>query len=101
MSIRRTIGLVPVLFAAIAIAPSADAPAQVAEEPQQIDERQVRVRSHKELSITPRGADEADVLTRELWYAAFDGKAWGEWQKHGIVFQREQTVTWSPNEGHW
>jgi hypothetical protein len=101
MSIRRTLGLVPVLLAAIAIAPAADAPVQVAEEPQQVDERQVRVRAHKEVSMTPRGPDEADVLSRELWYAAYDGKAWGEWQKHGIVFQKEQTVTWAPNEGHW
>lgn len=108
MSIRRaartwsrSLGLVPVLFAAISIAPSADAPAPVAEEPQQVEERQVRVRSHKEISMSPRGADEADVLSRELWYAAYDGKAWGEWQKHGIVFQKEQPVVWAPNEGHW
>jgi hypothetical protein len=106
MSIRRArlMGLVPVLFAALAVAPSAqsaETPATVGEEPQQIEERQVRVRMHKEVTMTPRGTDEADVLSRELWYSSFDGKTWGEWQKHGIVFQREQPVVWAPNEGHW
>ncbi|MBA3697985.1 MAG: Ig-like domain repeat protein [Planctomycetes bacterium] len=101
MSIRHTLGLVPVLFAAIVIAPAADAPAPVAEEKQQIEERQVNVWARKEISINARGSDEADVASRELWYASFDGKAWGEWQKHGIVFQKEQPISWAPNEGHW
>lgn len=104
MSIRRTtriLGLVPVLFAAICIAPAADAPVPVAEEKQQVEDRQVNVWARKDVSINARGADEADVASRELWYSSFDGKSWGEWQKHGIVFQKEQPVTWAPNEGHW
>lgn len=106
MSIRRalrTMGPVPVLLAAIGIAPSADAPAvpAVAEEKQQVEDRQVNVWARKEVTINARSSDEADVLSRELWYASYDGKGWGEWQKHGIVFQKEQPITWAPTEGHW
>lgn len=102
MTYRRTTWrLVPVLFAAIGIAQSADAPATVGEETLQVEERQVKVWARKEVSINARGSDEADVASRELWYSSYDGKSWGEWQKHGIVFQKEQPVTWAPNEGHW
>jgi len=101
MSIRHALGLVPALLAAIVIAPAADAPASVAEETQQVEDRQVKVWARKEVTINARSSDEADVLSRELWYASFDGKAWGEWQKHGIVFQKEQPITWAPTEGHW
>ena len=109
MSIRRFASwIVPALCVAISAAPAADAPptpapapATAGEETQQVEDRQVKVWARKEVSINVRGKDEADVLSRELWYSAFDGKAWGEWQKHGIVFQKEQPVTWSPTEGHW
>jgi hypothetical protein len=106
MSIRRAFsafGLVPVLFAALNVAQSADAPAvpAVAEEKQQVEDRQVNVWARKEVTINARSSDEADVLSRELWYSSFDGKSWGEWQKHGIVFQKEQPITWAPTEGHW
>ncbi len=110
MTIRRFASwIVPALCAAISAAPAADvlppapapAPATAGEETQQIEDRQVKVWARKEVSINVRGKDEADVLSRELWYSSFDGKAWGEWQKHGIVFQKEQPVTWSPTEGHW
>jgi len=103
MSIRRTLGLVPALFAAIVIAPAADAPAvaPVTEETQQVEDRQVKVWARKEVTINARSSDEADVVSRELWYTSFDGKAWGEWQKHGIVFAKEQPITWAPTEGHW
>jgi hypothetical protein len=103
MSIRRTLGLVPVLLAAITLAQSADAPAApaVAEEKQQVEDRQVNVWARKEVTINARSSDEADVLSRELWYASYDDKGWSEWQKHGIVFQKEQPITWAPTEGHW
>lgn len=103
MSIRRTLGLVPALFAAIVIAPAADAPAvaPVTEETQQVEDRQVKVWARKEVTLSPRIKNEADVASRELWYASFDGKSWGEWQKHGLAFQKEQPITWAPTEGHW
>jgi hypothetical protein len=102
MSIRRSAAwLVPALLAAAAIAPAADAPAPVVEETQQIEDRQVKVWARKEISINVRSSDEDDVQARELWYSANDGKAWGEWQKHGIVFAKGQPVTWAPTEGHW
>jgi Ser-Thr-rich glycosyl-phosphatidyl-inositol-anchored membrane family len=103
MSIRRTLGLVPALIAAVALAQAADAPAvaAVAEETQQVEDRQVKVWARKEVTLTPRIKGEADVASRELWYVSFDGKAWGEWQKHGLAFQKEQPITWAPTEGHW
>ena len=104
MSIRRairTLGLVPVLSAAICLAPAADAPAPVAEEKQQVEDRQVNVWARKEVSINAKIKSEADVTSRELWYASFDGKSWGEWQKHGLAFQKDQPITWAPTEGHW
>jgi hypothetical protein len=101
MSIRRTLGLAPVLLAALSVAPAADAPAAVAEETQQVEDRQVKVWARKEVTLTPRIKSEADVASRELWYSSFDGKAWGEWQKHGLAFQKEQPITWAPTEGHW
>lgn len=101
MSIRHILGLVPALFAAIVIAPAVDAPAPVAEETQQVEDRQVKVWARKEVTLNPRIKSEADVASRELWYASFDGKVWGEWQKHGLAFQKEQPITWAPTEGHW
>ncbi len=102
MSIRAT-WLVPALFAAVAVVQAADAPpvAPVVEETQQVEDRQVKVWARKEVTLTPRIKGEADVASRELWYASFDGKAWGEWQKHGLAFQKEQPITWAPTEGHW
>lgn len=112
MSITRLAALralVPALLAVAGISWSADAPpvpvpavATAGEETQQIDDRQVKVWARKEVVITPKfGDDEDDVQTRELWTAAFDGKAWGEWQKHGLAFPKRQPITWSPSEGHW
>ncbi len=108
MSIRRSASwIVPaLLFVPLAVAPSADVPAvavvtAATEETQQVEDRQVKVWSRKEVTINARSSDEPDVLSRELWYASFDGKAWGEWQKHGIVFAKEQPITWAPTEGHW
>jgi Bacterial Ig-like domain len=97
-----TAWLVPTLMTVLTACPlfCADGP-QASEEVQQIEDRQVRVRSHKEITINARGIDENDVKSRELWYSAFDGAKWGEWQKHGIAFAKEQPVTWSPSEGHW
>ena len=81
---------------------AAEVPQQAVEEKQQIDDRQVSVWARKEVVITPKfGDDEGDVKSRELWYRASDGKAWGEWQKHGIAFAKEQPISWSPSEGHW
>jgi hypothetical protein len=102
MSIRAT-WLVPALFAAVAVVQAADAPAvaAVAEETQQVEDRQVKVWARKEVTINATSKDEEDVVSRELWYSSFDGKAWGEWQKHGIVFQKKQPITWAPTEGHW
>ena len=106
MSIFRSASLfAPTLLAAIAMVSAADAPvpavAVVGEETQQVEDRQVKVWARKEVTINARGPDEADVASRELWYSSFDGKSWGDWQKHGIVFQKEQPVTWAPTEGHW
>jgi hypothetical protein len=102
MSIRAT-WLVPALFAAVAVVQAADVPAvaAVTEETQQVEDRQVKVWARKEVTLTPRIKSEADVASRELWYSSFDGKAWGEWQKHGLSFQKEQPITWAPTEGHW
>lgn len=105
MSIRAT-WLVPALFAVVAVVQSADAPAvaavaAVTEETQQVEDRQVKVWARKEVTLTPRIKSEADVASRELWYASFDGKTWGEWQKHGLAFQKEQPISWAPSEGHW
>ncbi len=77
-------------------APAATAPAT---EPEVIDNRSVPVTPKKELSISAR--NDADVASRELWYSAYDGKAWGAWQKHGIAFPRETPITWAAPEGHW
>ena len=108
MSIRATWlvpALVPVLMAAVAVVQAADAPAvavaAVGEETQQVEDRQVKVWARKEVTINATSKDEEDVVTRELWYSSFDGKAWGEWQKHGLAFQKKQPITWAPTEGHW
>jgi hypothetical protein len=94
--------LVPALMTVIGFVPAMGAEAtQVAEETQQIDDRQVKVWARKEVSINARGKDEEDVKSRELWYSAYDGKNWGEWQKHGIAFAKEQPISWAPSEGHW
>jgi hypothetical protein len=85
----------------VAAEPAATPAALSAEEPQQIEDRQVPVWAKKEVSFDVVGKDEDDVQSRELWFASFDGKAWGDWQKHGIVFAKGAPVTWAPNEGHW
>ncbi len=106
MSLFRSASLfAPTLLAAIAMVSAADAPvpavAVVGEETQQVEDRQVKVWARKEVTLTPRIKGEADVASRELWYASFDGKTWGEWQKHGLSFQKEQPISWAPSEGHW
>ena len=80
-----------------------DAPAlpSAAEETQQVDDRQVKVWAKRALSMNVKSKDEADVQSRELWYSAYDGRAWGPWSKHGIIFAREAPIAWEPTEGHW
>jgi hypothetical protein len=88
---------------AVAAEAGAETPAvpTVAEETQQVDDRQVKVWAKRALSMNVKSKDEADVQSRELWYSAFDGKAWGAWSKHGIIFAREAPIAWEPTEGHW
>lgn len=64
-----------------------------------VDQRQLPVTNRTELTFKARA--DADVKTRELWYASFDGRAWGTWQKHGITFDAATPITWQPPEGHW
>jgi len=61
----------------------------------------VKVWNKKEVTFDLTSKNEDDVKSRELWYSSFDGKTWGEWQKHGLVFAKGQPVIWAPNEGHW
>ncbi len=49
--------------------------------------------------VTPKSRNDEDVQTKELWFRRHDGKTWGEWQKHGIPFARENPVDWAPPEG--
>ncbi len=99
----KTHWLAPLLMTVIGFAPlvGEEAPAQAVEEKQQIDDRQVSVWARKEVVINAKASDEEDVKSRELWYRSYDGKNWGEWQKHGIVFAKNQPITWAPSEGHW
>ncbi len=63
------------------------------------DEAAVPVLANKE--VTLKGRKDADVQTRELWYARSDGKVWGAFQKHGLSFGRDTPIVWAPPEGHW
>lgn len=73
--------------------------AELQREAHTVDGEAVTVSSKSELTIGAR--DDADVKSRELWYARHDGTRWGAWQKHGLSFTRETPITWSPPEGHW
>jgi hypothetical protein len=72
-----------------------------AEEFQSVDGKLVPVWAKKELSMEFKSKDVDDIKSLELWYASYDGKEWGPWQKHGIVFPPEVPITWTPPEGHW
>ncbi|MBA2480385.1 MAG: hypothetical protein H0V44_06965 [Planctomycetes bacterium] len=79
----------------------ADDPTAVAPEPEVIQgfASPVPVTAKREITIgTPKVADLAKT---ELWYRAYDGKAWGEWTKHGIVFDQGTPISWTPAEGVW
>jgi hypothetical protein len=74
-------------------------PVAVAPEPEIIDNAAIPVSAKKELTIpTPKVPD---LDKTELWYRQNDGKGWGEWTKHGIVFSQATPITWTPPEGHW
>ena len=83
----------PLLSADQAAAPALALEAEV------IDGKAVPVTPKKELSFNV--AADPDVKSRELWYRSNDGKSWGEWQKHGIQFDKDTPITWAAPEGHW
>jgi len=68
-------------------------------EKHRIGDDTVTVSNKKEISI--RVDDDPDVKHRELWYARYDGNSWGKWAKHGITFDRNTPISWTPPEGHW
>jgi hypothetical protein len=72
---------------------------QAAEPTGAVEDKQVPVSAKKEITINARNDDE--VQSRELWFSRFDGKNWGEWQKHGLTFGRDTPIVWTPPEGHW
>jgi hypothetical protein len=81
--------------------PAGDAPAGLPPEKAVIEniKAPVTVTSKKELTIpTPQIPD---LARTELYYRAFDGKGWGAWQKHGIVFDAGTPIVWAPAEGVW
>jgi hypothetical protein len=84
--------------APVPVAIPAAAPA-LALEAEVIDGKSVPVTPKKELSFNV--AADPDVKSRELWYRSNDGKSWGEWQKHGIQFDKDTPITWAAPEGHW
>lgn len=91
MIIRRTATLV--------LAASVLGATELPREMQVVEERQVPVSSRAELTINAR--DDEAVASRELWFTSFDGKAWSEWRRHGVTFDRSTPITWAPAEGHW
>jgi hypothetical protein len=57
------------------------------------------VSNKKDLTLpTPKVAD---LARTELWYRSFDGKAWSQWQKHGVTFDAGTPIVWTPPEGIW
>ncbi|MBA3845275.1 MAG: hypothetical protein H0X45_01390 [Planctomycetes bacterium] len=49
--------------------------------------------------VKPKSRSDEDVKTKELWFRRHEGKAWGEWQKHGITFARDAAIVWAAPEG--
>ncbi len=90
----------PVLSLLAAALVAGEAPATTpASEAFESGTKRIPVRSSKDITLRAR-TDEA-VKSRILWYRAFDGKQWGQWQKHGIQFDRQTAITWAAGEGHW
>jgi hypothetical protein len=80
---------------------SADDPTVIAPEAEVIQgfAAPVPVTAKKDITFgTPKVAELAKT---ELWYRSYDGKAWGEWTKHGIVFDAGTPIIWAPAEGIW
>ncbi len=66
------------------------------------DNHQVKTTPKKDINLTPAKEDPAEgVKVRELYFSAFDGSAWGAWQKHGQAFTPGNPIVWSAPEGHW
>jgi len=83
--------------AAFALAGALAGPLAAADEPVVAD---APVLNRKEVTLKSRS--DADVQSKELWYARFDGKAWGVFQKHGVPFGRDNPVVWPQvPEGRW
>ncbi len=72
--------------------------AALAPEPEIVDGKAITVTSEKETSFKVK--DDPDAKSRELWYRANDGKAWGAWQRFGIPFDRATPIVWPAPEGH-
>jgi hypothetical protein len=83
----------------LAIAAGGLGAAELAKETQLVDQRQVRLTNRAELTFEAR--EDADVKTRELWYARRGADGWAAWAKHGITFGRTNPIVWQPTEGHW
>jgi len=59
----------------------------------------LQVSSKKQLTLpTPKVENLGQT---ELWYRSYDGTNWGEWAKHGIVFDAQTPIVWNPSEGIW
>ncbi len=101
----RTIILASVTAALAALLPLAAEettnPAPLASEKEVVEsiKAPIPVWAKRELTIgTPKIQDLAKT---ELWYRSFDGKAWSDWAKHGIVFDVGSPIVWTPAEGVW
>jgi hypothetical protein len=88
------------LLAATAFAADpANQPKPVPTEDVDFGTKKVKIFPRREVTLKEREDDK--VKQRYLWYRSFDGKTWGQWQKHGISFDRQTKITWPVPEGHW
>ena len=84
------------VVASLGLLHAVDAPPR---ETQPFGQQQVPVTSRADVTINARS--DAEVKQRELWYSQANGREWGEWQRHGLTFGRNDAIIWAPPEGHW
>lgn len=93
----HSLALATCALAACGAAQAADAPPR---ETQPFGQQQVPVTSRADITVNARSDNE--VKQRELWYGqAGANREWGEWQRHGMTFSRNDAIVWAPPEGHW
>ena len=85
------------LIASTGLVHAADAPPK---EKQPFGQDQVTVTSRADLTIGNSRSD-SEIKQRELWYGKQANGQWGDWQKHGLSFGRNDPIVWAPPEGHW